>query len=74
MSLKEILERIVKEHTPILLSNGKGDWEAGVLLATLTPAALAKKAFYQPGLYVAAINEGGYLGEVLYRIKNTATV
>ena len=74
MNLKEILEKIIIDHTPILLSNGKEDWEAGVLLDTLTPAALGKKAFYQPGLYVAAIDEGGYLGEVLYRIKSAAAI
>ena len=74
MNLQEILEKIISDHTPILLSNVNGDWEPGVLLDTLTPAALGKKAFYQPGLYVAAIDEGGYLGEVLYRIKSAAAV
>jgi hypothetical protein len=30
---------------------------------------LKRQAYLQPGLYIALINDGGYLGEVLYRVK-----
>jgi hypothetical protein len=30
---------------------------------------LSRRAFFQPGMYIALINDGGYLGEVLYRVK-----
>jgi len=69
MNLKDILQKLVSDRDPVLLSNGTGEWKAEVLLETLSAGKLKQNAFYQPGLYVAAIDDGGYLGEVLFRIK-----
>jgi len=33
---------------------------------------LSRRAYFQPGMYIALINDGGYLGEVLYRVKSKA--
>jgi hypothetical protein len=30
---------------------------------------LKKQAYFQPGLYIAEINDAGYLGHILYRVK-----
>jgi len=72
MSLKEILEKIVEEGTRILLSDRNKDWEASVLLDNLSEPMLKRRAHLQPGLYIAEINDSGYLGQVLYRIKQKA--
>ncbi len=72
MLLKEILEKIVGEKEPVLLSDNNKDWEASSLLKNLSVPMLKKQVFFQPGMYIALINEGGYLGEVLYRIKQKA--
>ncbi|MFC2158225.1 hypothetical protein ACFLT9_10355 [Acidobacteriota bacterium] len=69
MSLREILEQISDRKDPILLCDRNKDWEANDLLANLTDPQLRRNAHLQPGLYIALINEGGYLGEVLYRVK-----
>jgi len=69
MSLKDILEEIVRNETPILLNDGTDDWEAQALLTKLSEKMLQKSAYLQPGLYIAEINSGGYLGQVLYKIK-----
>jgi len=69
MVLREILEKIETEETPIWLSDRKGDWDARDLLARLSEPMLKRQAYLQPGLYIALINDGGYLGEVLYRVK-----
>lgn len=69
MVLREILEKIEEEKTPIWLSDRKGDWNAGDLLHRLSEPMLKRRAHLQPGLYIALINDGGYLGEVLYRVK-----
>lgn len=69
MSLKEILEKIVSTDEAILLADSSKDWEAGALLENLSPPKLATKAYIQPGLYIAEVNDGGYLGRVLYKIK-----
>ena len=33
---------------------------------------LKRAAYFQPGMYIAEINEGGYLGTVLYKVKQKA--
>lgn len=72
MSLREILEKIVRNNEKILLSDRNKDWEASALLANLSEPMLKRRAHMQPGLYIAEINEGGYLGTVLYKIKAKA--
>ena len=69
MSLKEILSNLVTKNFPILLNDGNKDWEAGLLLATLPEPHLKRNVYYQPGMYIAEINDAGYLGHVLYKIK-----
>ena len=70
MSLKEILEKIVEAQMPVLLCDSSKDWEASALLETLSEPRLKTKAYLQPGLYIAEINETGYLGRVLYKVKS----
>ncbi len=72
MSLREILERIVQNGESILLSDSDKDWEARDLLKDLSESMLGRRAHFQPGLYIAEINDSGYLGHVLYRIKRKA--
>ncbi len=69
MKLREVLNQIVEEETPILLSDGEQDYEAGELLNKLSEPMLKREAHMQPGLYIAEINSGGYLGQVLYKVK-----
>lgn len=69
MSLRDILEKLVTENVPVLLSACGKDWRAGDLLQSLSKPMLMRQAHMQPGMYIALINEGGYLGEVLYRLK-----
>lgn len=68
MSLKDILERIVSEGEKILLRDDGTDWEASTLLHDLSETRLKKSAHFQPGMYIADIDDGGYLGRVLYRV------
>jgi hypothetical protein len=72
MSLKDILEKIVEEGARILLSDRNRDWEASILLENLSEPMLKRRAHLQPGLYIAEINDSGYLGQVLYRVKQKA--
>jgi len=72
MSLKDILEKIVEEGARILLSDRNKDWEASVLLESLSVPMLKRRAHLQPGLYIAEINDSGYLGQVLYKVKQKA--
>jgi hypothetical protein len=69
MSLKDILQKLVSEKTPVLLADSQSEWEAGVLLENLSETRLKTSAHMQPGLYIAEINEAGYLGRVLYKLK-----
>ena len=69
MSLREILTKLVENDTPILLNDANGDWEAKTLLETLPEPRLRRPAHLQSGLYIAEINDGGYLGRVLYKVK-----
>jgi hypothetical protein len=72
MSLKEILEKMVEDEEPVLLSDNNKDWEAIALLENLSEQMLRRQAYLQPGLYIAEINDSGYLGQVLYRVKQRA--
>ena len=69
MSLKDILQKLVNEKTPVLLADGQSEWEAEVLLEKLSGPRLETSAHMQPGLYIAEINAAGYLGRVLYKLK-----
>ena len=69
MSLKDILQKIADANVPILLSDGDNDWEASALLSSLSMPMLRRPAYMQSGLYIAEVNDGGYLGRVMYKIK-----
>ncbi|NIR52885.1 hypothetical protein GWO43_30155 [candidate division KSB1 bacterium] len=69
MSLKEILQNIVATGEPILLSDNEKDWEARDLLDELSDRMLKTRAHMQQGLYIAEINEAGYLGRVMFKVK-----
>jgi len=69
MSLKDILTKLVDEKTPVLLHDGAQDWEASDLLSNLSEPILKTSAHMQAGLYIAEINDRGYLGRILYRVK-----
>ena len=69
MRLREILQQIAGNGNSVLLSDQNRDWEAGELLENLSEMKLRQNAHHQPGLYIAEINDSGYLGQVLYRIK-----
>jgi hypothetical protein len=70
MRLREILEKIVEDEEQVLLSNNGKDWEASALLENLSEPMLRRQAYLQPGLYIAEINDAGYLGTVLYKVKS----
>jgi len=69
MILEEILTKLVEKEAAILLNDGVKDWEPADLLENLSIPKLKQPAHFQAGLYIAEINNGGYLGEVLYKIK-----
>jgi hypothetical protein len=69
MSLKDILQKLVNEKTRVLLADSQNEWEAEALLENLSETRLKTSAHMQPGLYIAEINEAGYLGRVLYKLK-----
>jgi hypothetical protein len=69
MLLKEILQKLVNDEEPVLLSDSRRDWEANSLLKSLSEPMLKRQAHIVPGLYIAEINGAGYLGQVLFRIK-----
>ena len=68
MNLKDILVKLSEENSPILLNDGEKDWEAQGLLETSSGPILNRDAYMQPGLYIAEINNSGYLGQVLYKL------
>jgi hypothetical protein len=70
MRLKDILQKLVEEKTPILLCCGNQASEPGELLTTLPEPTLLRQAHLTPGLYIAEINDKGYLGRVLYKVQN----
>ena len=67
MNLKEVLQKLVNDGNSVLLNDGNKISSAGDLLESLSELALNRKAHIQPGLYIAEINDGGYLGKVLYK-------
>ncbi len=69
MRLLEILEQIVENGNSVLLCDSEKEWEAKELLESLSDMRLKRPAHMVPGLYIAEINDSGYLGQVLYRIK-----
>jgi hypothetical protein len=69
MIVKEILESLVDDRNPVLVGINKESAEASVFLNSLSDSMLKKKAHLQDGLYIAEINDGGYLGTVLFRFK-----
>jgi hypothetical protein len=69
MSLKDILQKLVSEESRVLLADTESEWEAAALLEKLSETRLKTSAHMQPGLYIAEINEAGYLGRVLYKLK-----
>ncbi len=69
MSLKDVLTKLVRDKIPILLSDENQDWKPDALLETLPGPMLKRDAHLQQGLYIAEINNGGYLGQVLYKVK-----
>ncbi len=69
MNLRELLTKLDEKKAPILLNDGSKDWEASDLLQTLSEPMLKRTAHFQPGMYIAEVNSGGYLGQVLYKVK-----
>lgn len=67
MNLKDVLQKLVDEGNSALLNDGDKISSANDLLETLSEPILKRKAFMQPGLYIAEINDSGYLGKVLYK-------
>ncbi len=67
MKLKEVLQKLVDDGNSVLLNDGEKISNAGELLDNLSEPLLNRKAHIQPGLYIAEINDGGYLGKVLYK-------
>jgi len=72
MSLRIILEKIIEDGNSVLLCDSNKDWEASELLANLSEPMLRRQAYLQAGLYIAEINDSGFLGQVLYKIKRKA--
>jgi hypothetical protein len=72
MSLKEILQKIVESGEAILLTDAERDWEANELLSGLSERTLKRPAHFQRGLYIAEINDAGYLGRVMFKVRQKA--
>jgi hypothetical protein len=69
MLLREILQQLANDGNPVLFNGKSAGLEASVLLNTLSEIQLKKRSHLQPGMYIAEINDAGYLGTVLYRFK-----
>ena len=69
MNLKDILQKILEDKSPILLCDNIQEWEASVLLEKLSEPRLRTNAYFQAGLYIAEMDSKGYLGRVLYKVK-----
>jgi len=70
MVLREILQKLVNEGNSASLIDGDKTSQASLLLDTLSEQMLKRQAYLQPGMYIAEINDQGYLGRVLYRLSN----
>lgn len=71
-SLKEILTKLAQDNEPVLLNDGNQDWDANELLEKLSEPRLKTTAHIQAGMYIAEIDPKGYLGRILYRVKEKA--
>lgn len=69
MNLKEILQKLIDNNDAILLSDKEKDWEASELLNGLSERTLKTPAHLQPGMYIAEISPAGYLGRVMFKVK-----
>lgn len=69
MSLKEILIKMDEYKGDFLLSNSSGSYSPAELLKQLKEKKLDTRSHYQPGMYIAEISESGFLGTVLFRVK-----
>jgi len=69
MILREILQQMVDEGNTAKLTSGNGALEAATLLKTLSEPMLNRRAHLQPGLYIAELDDRGYLGRVLLRFS-----
>ena len=67
MNLKDVLQKLVDDGNSVLLNDGDKISSANDLLETLSEPMLKRQAFMQPGLYIAEINDSGYLGNVIYK-------
>lgn len=69
MSLREILQGLAGKEEKITLTKGNEEFDAASLLNNLPESKLNRKAHIQPGLYIAEINDSGYMGAILYKFK-----
>jgi hypothetical protein len=69
MRLKEILQKMCDENQQYLLQENGRNWQASALLKELPESTLNIQAYMQYGIYIAEIDNGGYLGRVLYRLN-----
>ena len=67
MSLKEILQKLARDGNPKLLDNDKAAVRADELLTSLPERTLKRRAHLVMNLYIAEINDAGYMGSILYR-------
>ena len=68
MVLKEILEKLIADKEPVLLSDGNKNWEPKDLIDNLSNIYLKREAYMQKGMYIAEIDPKGYLGAVMFKI------
>ncbi len=71
MTLKDVLTGLVAQKEELQLSSAEGSFTPADLMNSLSETKLKTEAYYQPGLYIAEINESGYLGAVLFKVKTT---
>jgi len=67
MILREVLQKLTDDGNSALLNDGDKISSANDLLNTLSEPILKRNAHLQPGLYIAEIDDAGYLGKVLYK-------
>ena len=64
-----MLESLIQWNDHLLLTDKEKTWRPQELLHSLSEVKRNIDVHLQPGMYIAEINEGGYLGRVLYRIQ-----
>jgi len=69
MLLKDLLEKMITENMPFSLIRNEQETDAGSLLESLSVPMLKKRVHLVPGLYIAEISDAGYLGGVLFKLK-----